>query len=285
MLNGRFLMAYLLPLMLFGFLPPNHASAQCAQADTMPVDTVYFDTFGACPTAFEPWYRYVYDIRAGEWSGRGVGAPCDTTMEFAKHEMASALIEYDVTDVYSHSWHSYVDYRSIVRRFDSGFHNTLRHNAENNTGTFGRYQANSFGNNKVFTACAAYDFVNVAHRAGTLVHEGWHGWQDRYGYSLSHIANDATHGDCMISGASCDYYYPHRVRDFEFGWLYGATQTGHLFHSPNQVEMEFLCDLGEHPSEYVSAALYMSAASRANTVAVQRFVNRPVLRCGDPRPW
>jgi hypothetical protein len=116
------------------------------------------------------------------------------------------------------------------------------------------------------------------------MHEGWHGWLDKYNWNNGSVAGHrATQGACTAAG--CDYFYFHGVSEYVFGALWETDGTANRFHSPNQVQVEFLCDVADQPQPWVPNSVRLASQNDANTRAAQRFINGPGYRCGDPRPW
>jgi len=117
-----------------------------------------------------------------------------------------------------------------------------------------------------------------------MIHEGWHGWQDWHGYSYGHQSNPMN-GKCSVMGANCDYFYFHGVSAYLFGDMYQTDGTANRFHSPNQVQVEFLCDVADYPMWFVPCSVLVAATAEANARSGTRFINGPGYFCGSPRPW
>ena len=67
--------------------------------------------------------------------------------------------------------------------------------------------------------------------------------------------------------------------------MYQTDGTANRFHSPNQAQVEYLCDVADQPKAWVPASVRQAAQADANTRAAQRFINGPGYTCGSPRPW
>jgi hypothetical protein len=91
-------------------------------------------------------------------------------------------------------------------------------------------------------------------------------------------------GACTLS-SGCDWWYWHGIGAFAFGEMWKYTSDGKYFHSPNQAQVEFLCDVADYPKSWVPASVRQAAKSDADTRASQRFRNGPGYKCGNPRPW
>jgi hypothetical protein len=88
-----------------------------------------------------------------------------------------------------------------------------------------------------------------------------------------------------MTGSACDWYYWHGVGAFDFGQMHKYTADGAFFHSPNQAQVEFLCDIAELSQSWVPTSVRTIARSEANQRLNARFRNAVGYRCGDPRPW
>ncbi len=64
-----------------------------------------------------------------------------------------------------------------------------------------------------------------------------------------------------------------------------STRSGDFFHSPNQAQVEYLCDIAENAADFVPASVRQLAESEANQRLTSRFINDVAYLCGDPRPW
>ena len=83
------------------------------------------------------------------------------------------------------------------------------------------------------------------------------------------------------------YYYFHRVSGYEFGDLdrWDTSASHFRFHSPRQVQVEFLADLAEMSHGWVPTAVSVMARNYGNLRLANEFVNAVGYRIGDPRPW
>ena len=121
---------------------------------------------------------------------------------------------------------------------------------------------------------------SAGERAATLVHESWHHWQHEHGFQTSHISIGSPPRDA-------DWFYPHRVSDFDFGQLdrYDTNPSHLLFHSPYQIGVEFDADLAEMSQPWVPLIVTQTARGIGNTRLGRRFVNAVGYRIGNPRPF
>ena len=170
----------------------------------------------------------------------------NVALEYPKHWNASYLVTYGLKDDYSQSFHGTIDYRKTGEAADSAYKDSVYHKATDDTSVFGRWVYNVFDSNDVQTSCLLYNAAasngHPASRAGDFMHEGWHGWMDKYDYDNGSVGGHRpTQGNCTAKG--CDYFYWHGISAYAFGAMYQTDGTANRFHSPNQVQVEFLCDM------------------------------------------
>ena len=270
------------------YLPSNVAQAVCNQSSASAADTDLWNTH-ACWQEFFLWSYKAYDQRQSDWNSRGWSDACNVNLEFPKHWNAAYLVTYGLQDANCCSWHGTADYRALGEAAGSKFHTSLYHNAKDGTAFFGSFDTHTFGANEVSTYCPLYNATspnaNPGSRAGDFMHEGWHGWLDKYGWNNGSCGGHrcGPTGACTVNG--CDYFYFHGVGAYAFGALYQTDGTANRFHSPNQVQVEFLCDVADYPKSWVPNSVRQAARSDSDTRAVQRFINGPGYKCGNPRPW
>ena len=70
-------------------------------------------------------------------------------------------------------------------------------------------------------------------------------------------------GNCTING--CDYFYFHGLSKYAFGNMYYTDGTANYFHSPNQVQVQFLCDVADVSKAWVPNSVRV-AISRLNRI-------------------
>ena len=56
--------------------------------------------------------------------------------------------------------------------------------------------------------------------------------------------------------------------------------TANRFHSPNQVQVEFLCDVADQSQSWVPNSVRLRATADANARSAARFINGPGYSCG-----
>jgi hypothetical protein len=211
-------------------------------------------------------------------------------LEFPKHWNAAYLVTYGLQDLNCCSWHGTVDYRALGEAAGSNFHTSLYHTCSDDSCCFGSFNTHFWGPNEISTHCLLYDSTsanaNPGSRAGDFQHEGWHGWLDKYNWDNGSCGGHrcGTPGNCTAKDA-CDYFYFHGVGAYAFGALYQTDGTANRFHSPNQVQVEFLCDVAQYSKSWVPKSVQDSAKSDADARAAARFINGPGYKCGDSRPW
>jgi hypothetical protein len=273
-------------LAAFGFAAD--ALAVCDQTAASQADRDLWDTHG-CREDFFLWQYVAYDMRAADWGDRGWNDACNVNMEYPKHWNAAYLLTYGLLDNNDQSFHGTIDYRAVAEAAASELHDGLYHAATDATNIFGSFTPEREGPNRVDTSCLLYDSSrsnsNPASRAGDFLHEGWHGWLRKGKWNNGSVGGHrpGPQGQCTING--CDYFYFHGIADYAFGALYQTDGTAARFHSPNQVQVEFLCDVADQSQSWVPASVRQAARSDANTRATQRFINGPGYSCGDARPW
>jgi hypothetical protein len=274
-------------VMLSALVAVASAEAVCNQTAASQADSDLWNTHG-CWQEYFLWQYRAYDMRAGDWSGRGWNDACDNLLEYPKHWNAAYLVTYGLLDNNDQSFHGTQDYRATGEAASSAFHDSLYHLPSDRTDVFGAYTPQS-GPDQLITACLLYNpasaNANPGSRAGDFMHEGWHGWLTKYNWNNGSAAGHRPGplGNCTASG--CDYFYFHGIGAYAFGALHETDGTANRFHSPNQVQVEFLCDVADQPQAWVPASVRQAAQADANARAAARFINGPGYTCGSPRPW
>jgi hypothetical protein len=270
-----------------GVLLAAPAFAVCNQSVVSQADLDLWNTHG-CWRAFYLWHYRAYDTTSGNWSNRGFNDACNNRLEYPKHWNAAYLVNYGLLDDYWRSFHGTVDYRMTAEAASSLSKPRTYHTATDNTSIFGAYNWHPFGADEVQTSCLLYNTTQVngnpGSRAGDFMHEGWHGWMLKYGYNNGSVGGHRPmQGNCTING--CDYFYFHGISAYAFGAMYQTNGTFSRFHSPNQVQVEFLCDVADLSQNWVPASVRIASRADSNQRATQRFINGPGYSCGAPRPW
>ncbi len=266
-----------------GLFAPAKGSAVCNQTSASTADGALWSMHG-CWQDFFLWHYQAYDTHADDWDDRGYFDACNPNLEYPKHWSAAYLLVYGLADNPAGSFHGTEDYLELSRARESDhWHDGFDHEATDDTSIFGSWDGST-----VRTSCSLYDATspnaNPGSRGGDFVHEATHAWMDKHGYDPSHLTNPPG-GACTLSGDACDYFYFHGFGAYNFGELWQEDGTAKRFHSPNQSQVEYLCDIADFPQSWVPMSVRTAAASDANTRAVTRFINGPGYTCGSPRPW
>ena len=260
----------------------SRAAAVCDQtAEPSQADRDLWNTH-QCWHEFFLWHYQAYGLRESDWKGRGWKDACNVQLEYGKHWNAVYLLTYGLRATGGQPFHATVDYRAVAEAADSRFHERIRHSIGDSLGAYGEYR-----DGVVTTFCPVYDeFPNgtPGSRAGDFMHEGWHAWMDKYGWDNGpDNGHRLAQGKCK--GGGCDYFYFHSLSEFQPGELWQNDRSPERFHSPNQVQVEFLCDIAEYPENWVPYSVRQAAQVDANARAIARFINGPGFSCGDARPF
>ncbi|RKG75704.1 hypothetical protein [Corallococcus terminator] len=266
------------------------AGAVCVQTGASQADRDLWNTHG-CWQDFYLWQYRAYGLRGGDWSNRGWSDACNVSLEFPKHWNASYLLTYGMEDNYAQSFHGTADYRGTAEAPNSNFHDSLYHSVSDRTDILGSFSPRfwPWDTDKVETACPVYNpnaiSSDPASRAGDYMHEGWHANFDKYNINNGNTGGHrpGPQGSCTVNG--CDYFYFHGISKYAFGAMWENNGTASRFHSPNQVQVEFLCDVADQSQWWIPLSVRQTAAANANSRAVSRFINGPGYSCGSPRPW
>jgi hypothetical protein len=266
---------------------PAHAVCGQGPANLSTADREFFAVHG-CDIPFFTWEASSggYDLHWGDWASRGWFDACNQQLEFPKHWSAALLVVRGLVDDYNRSFHATADYLALSRGPGSSFHDGFYHNVGDRLDAFGEY-FHFLWDRAVSTFCPLYDVTvapnaNPASRAGDYMHEGWHAWLDKYGWDNGSCGGHRCTG-CSDAGA-CDFFYFHGISVFEFGDLWTNDGTAARFHSPNQVQIEFMCDVADL-QPHLPLSVRAAATADANRRATRRIINAPGYHCGDPRPW
>jgi hypothetical protein len=199
-----------------------------------------------------------------DWQNRGWNDACNVNLEYPKHWNASYLVTYGLVDNFFQSFHGTADYRAAGEAAGSVFHNSLYHSIKDDNGVFGAFQPTAFGPDILYTSCPLYNRTvsnaNPGSRSGDYMHEGWHAWLRKYGWNNGSVGGHrpGPQGNCTFNG--CDYFYFHGISAYAFGAMYQTDGTANRFHSPNQVQVEYLCDVSDQPKWWVPASVRLAAA-------------------------
>jgi hypothetical protein len=223
-----------------------------------------------------------FALTDSSWDPAGGEDWNDGTRPYGKTLTSLFLIVYGIGNEFV-SWHTKQDYLDCTLAPKNAYHDLFylmfieyNRTAEANT----QYR---IGSNRTNLHCPLFDVGNTgsnfpSHRAGVLVHEAWHHWQRKHGFKSSHPSG--------CPGAECDYFYRHG-----FSWSHHHTLDYYeigdelWFHSPIQIETEFLGDLAMFPTPGLPTVIAQTARDHANKLLTSYFVNRTPYRVGNPRPF
>lgn len=298
-------------------------------------DNVVFALHGCSPEYIDRanWHWANLHIDEDDWSDHGVSSgPCVISTDYAKHVNAWWLVasmphlplpgSLPPPNLIQprRAFHDHDDYGFIVDGNDTDWHDTYKHIAVDSyafAGLFEHFFLFS-GTDQSDTFCPVYDptqgptMNNVAQRAMTMVHEGWHGWgfrnlnsdyadmlaQNRGGHELGPQGLQrflAPIGNCT-NGQECDHFRPHRTDEFISRELKNAgRKTGVFsgaplrhqttFHSVYQVEIEFACDLADYGADFLPYSVREAAAIAAKNDMTTTIVETVPFFCGSTRPF
>jgi len=267
-------------------LPPPSFPVRCVEGANIEETTVN-NLYGGCWRDLYIWAWQAYDLTDYSWNTQGLHDACNVKLPFGKTINAIFLINYALTDNLALQWHSTEDYVSSSRAADNRFHDPFYIRVAPAEDSVSEASAKT----RVFLArkrtnlfCALFSLGSVAdsasNRASTLVHESWHHWQFEHGFETSHLKIGSDSHDA-------DWFYPHRVSDFDFGQLdrYDTNPNHMLFHSPYQMSVEFCADLAEMSKPWVTVVITTAARDMGNARLRTQFKNAVAYRIGNPRPF
>ncbi len=277
-LRAHHLMAAL--VVAAALLAPAPLPAQCitgtsqAERDLWATHNCWWD--------FVLWQYRAYRMWSSNWNGWGFQDACNSNREYPKAVNASYLLTYGLTDNYSLQWHATIDYRHAGEAWSSSTHDQITYVPSTSRDWLARAPSG-----KTEMGCLLFDGTEPTStpstRSGDYIHEGWHHWQRKHGYKAEHMQGPI--GSCTLTSEGCDWYYWHRVSEFDFGQMWKYTSDGRYFHSPTQAQVEYLCDINELGQGWVPNTVAVAARAEANQRLANRFRNAVGYRCGDPRPW
>lgn len=267
---------------------PAQSFAVCNQASSTQAEKDLWAKHG-CWNDFFLWQYKQYNMSSDDWGNRGWNQACNINFEYPKTWNAAYLVTYGLADNNNQSFHGTSDYRQLAEAPDSDFKDEVYYDATDDTTIFGGFTYHWPGDDEISLSCNLFNSTvanaNPASRSGDFMHEGWHGWLTEGGWNNGSVGGHRAgpQGNCTING--CDYFYFHGIGAYAFGALYQTDGTANRFHSPNQVQVEYLCDVSDQPKGWVPASVRQAASVDAGQRAAQRFINGPGYTCGSPRPW
>jgi hypothetical protein len=239
-----------------------------------------------CWWDFVLWQYQAYRMGRSDWENWGYDDACNPALPYPKAVNASYLLTYGLNEDQSFQWHGTIDYRRAGEAWSSSNHDQMHYVPSTSRAWLAQAQNRSPEEDRTRMGCLLFDTDsgngNPSARAGDYVHEGWHHWQYKRGYS-GHMQGPV--GSCTLTSKGCDWYYWHGVGAYAFGEMHKYTSDGSFFHSPTQAQVEFLCDISESSQSFVPTSVRTLARAEANQRLANRFRNAVAYRCGDPRPW
>lgn len=295
-MTNRRIQALVIALCAIVTAPSGARGAACSQSAgaLSQADSDWWAVHG-CQSSYIQWHYKAYHLTDNSsWIGSNNGWEdmCNKFMNYPKSWSASFLVCYGLSDNPSTVFHfSQSDYRPLAEAASGNFHDSSEYWAPANltNGAYGEFSYDCCDDNDITLGCplfnVALDFrANPASRAGDFMHESWHAWEDKWDYDINCKAGHRCQaGNCTTK--SCDYWHWHKISTYAQGQLYLDKTGGHPGHRPNQVQVEFLCDVNQYPAPNVPMSVRNAAKSDANNRAANRFINGPGYKCGDPRPW
>lgn len=241
------------------------AGAVCPNT-TETAEQALFDAHG-CWDAFRTWFRSYFNLQSGHWGGGWGWDNCNTTEAFTKMMDSGILITYGLRTNTLGPWHSDVDYY----KWAGGSQHDFRFEPEDGTGPFAEAFAGWFQTNRVEMRCPSFNNRTAGVRAGTMLHEATHITYWRWSHGSNNPGSNCS-DDCT------DDWFPHYLNSYSYGSL-----AGHK-HSMNQIQIEYLCDLGEFAEGWVPLSISTTASSESNSRMNNRIRTPPAWSCGTPRP-
>jgi hypothetical protein len=247
-------------------------------------DLALWETFERTDYMIE-LFRYHYQIHESFWRDFGYNSPHDINFPFAKTLNSDYLLTNGLRDD-PDQWHKTEDYVDAGRAIASSTHYQIYYKVSMEDDWLAyanpRDRITKLG---IRLFLGDEQCNNPATRAGDFIHEGWHHWQYLNNYETSH--EECPEDRCEITGPACDWYYEHTPEDYaDKPMTHTQIANGKLlFHSPNQVQVEFLCDLFLFHCDFVPTIVKDLAKSEANQRIDTRFVNAVPFRCGIPEPF
>jgi hypothetical protein len=244
-----------------------------------------------CSSKMLHWFRQAYGIRKVNWLVWGYQDSCNINLPFAKTFNSAALLRFGLREdslMQRRQWHGTQDYRAAGEATASKTHVAINY-LPTVSGSWAAFAETAYFYGRTELNCNLFDYGNPnnnpATRAGAFIHEGWHHWQAAHGQATGHLS---AAGNCKMPSKSCDVYATHYLRDYAFGEMHEiklSRDDREIIHSPNQVQVEYLCDLAEFAASRIPASVKKMAQKEANIRLAERFINPVPYRCGKPRPW
>ena len=220
-----------------------------------------------CDSAFRNWFRDAYNLQPQHWAGDWGWDECDPSFAFGKMLNAGYLLANGVQDETLGPWHSSSDYSN----WGNAHQDDWRYQPTDSN----EYYAVSHGGfwqfDRIEMMCPGIN-ATAGERASTMLHEATH----MIYWKWDHHANNAG-SNCGNEPCSDEWLF-HQLGEYGYGTLPGNK------HSMSQIEVEFLCDLGEFPKPWVPITIAQMSWAESNNLMNNRIVNPPGWSCGLERP-
>lgn len=293
----------------------NLSTADCdawlAMSTNMPATCEAGD--GGWTAEWTDWTVAAYALDGNEWAGRGWDQSNNVLLEFPKFwHTARMLSEMRFGSRDPNAWmglppglpitpswhHPTDDYQPASEAADNAFHGAMRYSVADTCPGGPAIACNAVSATPavITSTCFWYDGVsNVGNdvyntpivRAADMLHEAWHSWQTQEGYSegtaTGHIGANTT--ECVNGVNSCDWFYPHTTSAYAPGEMYQHDMTENRFHSPFQVQIEYICDMVDNPNPWIPASAILVATNAAATFSTNFIMNGIGVFCGTNRPF
>lgn len=245
-----------------------------------------------------------------EWSGNGKSDTVfyDANQPYSKMLNAAYVVYFGLKDDPDKQLHGTQDYVNELAAPDNDYHSKFFRSMDLTDGNLGKWSISPtiIGDDEINLACSLFDTSggvdnNIIFRIDTNLHEAWHAWEHANIHFGSIDHKDGPQGSCSVSGEEvCDPFYSHDLASYHpFGRLKeGGFSTGpgcapqrfcagvidpNHFHSPTQVEWEFMCDLVASHADWVTNDIVF-AAGVAQNLDTQYFIQTPPFDCGVMSP-
>jgi hypothetical protein len=266
---------------------------------TLAEDTAVFAAGSTCTwwsiLEFGPRFA-VFDTRDSSWDNVGATSPCNLALPYTKFAQSVGLAAAGHWDTWV-GWHPEGEYFDMAVSILSSEHDNYTTGVDV-TSASEAASHNNFGLDFDWTHydCPLWDgantLISAGERTAVIIHEGWHHHEYRIGYG-GHFTGPIDR--CTVSGAACDYNFPHTVLDFLPGGPTGGDlgffelsadgKTAIFDHSAYQVAIESQCDMVTQPEPWVPVSVTLSDSAIIGIRSTSNFRNVVPWVCGSPLPF
>jgi hypothetical protein len=254
---------------MFGLVRP--AVAVCPNA--LPPGEQDLWAVHNCDSAFRNWFRDSYNLQFVHWGGAWGWDECDPNFAFGKMLNAGYLLANGVQDETLGPWHSSSDYSEWGNAHQDDWR--YQPNDQDND-AYAISRGGLFQFDRIEMTCIGIN-RSAGQRAGTMLHEATH----MFYWQWDHHANNPIN-NCADNEPCSDEWLFHELGEYGYGTLDGANDS--MKHSMNQIQIEFLCDLGEFPKPWVPITIAQMAWAESTNIMTNRILNPPGWTCGLERP-